>query len=187
MGDTSEEVYLSAKKAAKFLGIHYITLYRWAKSGRIQYIRTPTGRLRFPLSELAKLRVRAKNARNAAIYARVISEEVAKQGLLEGQVRFLKEYADKMGYNVVEIIKDIGLPKQKSLARLVELARSGFIRKVLVVDKTRLCMVLPELLEEVFRALGVEIEVVEWNCEEFKRTKELEIIELMRVLVLESR
>ncbi|MCR8487623.1 MAG: helix-turn-helix domain-containing protein [Crenarchaeota archaeon] len=181
------EVYLSTQKAAKLLGVHRMTLYRWARSGKIQCIRTPTGRIRFPLSELVKFKPKIKNSNDVAIYARIIDEEAVRRRLLEEQVAFLKNYARKMGYNIVEVVKDVGLSNEKSLVKLLELAKAGKIQKILVVSKDRLHTIFPELLEKVFRILGAEIEVVDWDSEEFKRTRELEIVELVQTLLLKMK
>jgi len=48
------ELY-SLKEAAERLGVHPVTLRRWAESGKIESVRTPGGHRRFPESELQRL------------------------------------------------------------------------------------------------------------------------------------
>ncbi|MDA1332749.1 MAG: excisionase family DNA-binding protein, partial [Bacteroidetes bacterium] len=45
----------SLKEAADQLGVHPVTLRRWAESGKIESVRTPGGHRRFPESELKRL------------------------------------------------------------------------------------------------------------------------------------
>lgn len=50
------ESYLSLKEAADQLGVHPVTLRRWAESGKIQVVRTPGGHRRFSTSEIERLK-----------------------------------------------------------------------------------------------------------------------------------
>jgi len=153
-----EEKYITAKQAAKMLGVHPITLYRWAKEGKIRYIRTPTGRLRYPLSEIERLRSTYHGRNNVAIYARASDKELAERGFLDRQISFLKEYAEKQGYNVVDIISDVATISKRSLVRLFNLAITGRIGRILVVSLDRLLPIIPDVFKEIFKVLGVEIE-----------------------------
>lgn len=44
-------MYITAPQAAKYLGIHIVTLYKWIKEGEIAYTK-PKGRYRFKVSYL---------------------------------------------------------------------------------------------------------------------------------------
>ncbi len=44
--------WLDLSEAARFLGVHFTTLRRWADAGQVPCIRTPGGRRRFALSDL---------------------------------------------------------------------------------------------------------------------------------------
>ena len=48
--------FLTMTEACKLLGLHASTLRRAANAGKIQTIRTPGGRRRFPRSEIECLR-----------------------------------------------------------------------------------------------------------------------------------
>lgn len=49
------ETYYSLRDAADQLGVHPVTLRRWAESGKIQVVRTPGGHRRFPSSEITRI------------------------------------------------------------------------------------------------------------------------------------
>jgi len=48
------ERYVDLAEAAGILGVHFTTLRRWADNGKVPHIRTPGGRRRFSVVELAK-------------------------------------------------------------------------------------------------------------------------------------
>ena len=183
LADEPEEVYLPARKAAKLLGVHPITLYRWAKKGKIRCIRTPTGRLRYPLSEIMKFRDIIHEGKDIAIYARVINKTLAEQGLLDKQINFLKKYAEEKGYRVVAIVTDIGLPSKKSISKLFGLAMSKKIGRILMTDLDRILPVFPEILEEIFSFLGVKLETIRLTDDEFENAKSIEILEIIENLL----
>jgi excisionase family DNA binding protein len=49
---SSASSWLDLSKAARYLGVHFTTLRRWADAGQVPCIRTPGGRRRFAMSEL---------------------------------------------------------------------------------------------------------------------------------------
>jgi len=105
------ERYILLKDAAERLSVAYITLWKWARQGRFRVVRLPNGRLAIPVEEFEKLMPREmKRAERprAVIYARVSSDKQARQGDLDRQVEVLKRYAAEHGYQVVEVIRDIG-------------------------------------------------------------------------------
>jgi excisionase family DNA binding protein len=50
--DSHEEKLLSITQAAKFLGVHPLTLRNWTEKGNVQFYRTPGGHRRFRREEL---------------------------------------------------------------------------------------------------------------------------------------
>ncbi|TDA28618.1 MAG: hypothetical protein DSO01_00080 [Archaeoglobi archaeon] len=67
-----EKLYTTGE-VAKIFGVSYVTVKKWAYSGKIKYIKTPGGKYRYPESEVA-------------IYARVRQ----KQRLIELRARGYK-------------------------------------------------------------------------------------------------
>jgi len=49
------DTLFSLKAAAEMLGVHPVTLRRWAESGKIETVRTPGGHRRFSSSEIRRL------------------------------------------------------------------------------------------------------------------------------------
>lgn len=52
------ESFFSLKDAADQLGVHPVTLRRWAESGKIQVVRTPGGHRRFAATEIERIKRR---------------------------------------------------------------------------------------------------------------------------------
>lgn len=50
--EIEHETWLDLSKAAKYLGVHFTTLRRWADSGAVPCLRTPGGRRRFSVKAL---------------------------------------------------------------------------------------------------------------------------------------
>lgn len=70
------EIYFSLKDAAEQLGVHPVTLRRWAESGKIQVVRTPGGHRRFPSSEIERIRQGASE-----VAAESLGEELQEKAL----------------------------------------------------------------------------------------------------------
>ena len=51
---SSANAWLDLSEAARYLGVHFTTLRRWADAGQVPCIRTPGGRRRFAVSELQR-------------------------------------------------------------------------------------------------------------------------------------
>jgi len=46
---------LTPKEACRILNISYMTLRRWVKTGKINYVKTPAGRILIPRDEIEKI------------------------------------------------------------------------------------------------------------------------------------
>lgn len=79
--DTIKEKQFSTSKTAKILGVSTRTIYRWIEDDRIRYLRTGTGRYRFPQSELNRIleerKLRGLDKINEAILRTIESKRVA--------------------------------------------------------------------------------------------------------------
>ena len=96
---------LTLRQTAEILNISTRTLLRWIESGKIRAVRLPSGRIRIPQTEIEKVLRGAKEARRAAIYARVSGADQRED--LERQVEKLREYCRAKGYEVVAELKAI--------------------------------------------------------------------------------
>ena len=157
------ERYILLKDAAEKLGVAYITMWKWAKQGRFKVVRLPNGRLAIPIEEFEKLKpaeMRVVEKPRAVIYARVSSDKQAKQGDLDRQVELLKKYAVEHGYQVVDIIRDVGSglkTNRRGLKKLFKLVTQRRVDVVLVTYRDRLTRFGFEYLEYFFKQYGVEI------------------------------
>jgi putative resolvase len=155
-----EEKLYSTGKAAKLLGISFITIKRWIYAGRIKAIRTPTKRYLIPESEIRRLLGQQAPKNRAVIYARVSSAD--QRGELKRQREMLRKYAEEKGYRVVGTFQDIasGLNgSRRGLKKVFEALRAGQADVVVVSHKDRLTPFGFEYLEARAEDLGARIEV----------------------------
>lgn len=157
------ERLLKPREFCEFLGISYRTFKRWVSEGRIHVVRTPTGRIRVPYSEVDRIlggKPKAKEIR-AVIYARVSSSD--QKSDLERQIQYLTQYCVAKGYKVVDVLSDIasGLKNnRRGLLRLFNYVVNRQVDVVVVTYKDRLTRFGFEYLEYFFKQYGVKIEVV---------------------------
>lgn len=177
---------LTPKEAAKLLGVHTLTLYRWAKKGKIKYVVTPSGRYRYPLSEILKIRGKADididRENKAVIYVRVPSEKYMKTGLLEKQITELKKLAKKKNLEVQEIIMDIShgfCGKTLGIERIIELAKEKKISKLLIYSPESLSRLCYWLFEKMFEILGIEIIPLHKQAKELSDLVYTELLEII--------
>jgi excisionase family DNA binding protein len=90
--------YVTPKEAAKQLGVHFRTLARWEKEGKIEAIKTPSGQRRYNVQSYT---TRTESVRTTVIYARVSSR--AQQPDLNRQIAAIANL-----YPNAEIISEVG-------------------------------------------------------------------------------
>jgi len=180
------EKLLTPKEAAKMLGVHPLTLYRWAKKGKIKCIRTPSGRYRYPLKEILRILGKSESdvdvASVAVIYVRVPSERYMKSRLLEKQINELKKFARKKNLEIREIIMDIShgfCGKSPGIERLLELAKERKIGKVLIYSPETLSRLCYWLFERIFEIFGIEIITLRKSSKESSELVYLELLEII--------
>jgi len=73
--------WLSLSDAARYLGVHFTTLRRWADAGEVPCIRTPGGRRRFSLPDLQRFlaRLRQPSAARASMPLETRALDLARQ------------------------------------------------------------------------------------------------------------
>ncbi len=154
------EQHYTMREAAKILGVSVRTLQRWDKAGKIRCVRTVGGRRRIPESEIRRI-LGLSEERVIVGYARVSSRD--QKDDLEGQVQAIREYASQRGYQLSEVITDIGSglnEKRKGYQRLLDIIVKRRVRKVIVTYPDRLTRFGFSTLENLFQAFGTEIEVI---------------------------
>ncbi len=139
------------------------TFKRWVSEGRIQVVRTPTGRIRIPYSEVERILGEKPETREAraVIYACVSSSDQKTD--LERQVQYLTQYCSAKGYRVVDVLSDVASDLKTNRRGLMKLFNYVVNKQedfIVITCKYRLARFGFEYLEYFFKQYGVRIEVV---------------------------
>ena len=137
--------YLSPQQVYAQFGYHPRTLVDWAESGKIEYVKSPGGHRRYPISAFETL-VGQIDARVTVLYARVSTRSQLEA--LQHQIKYLGEH-----YPGSELLKDIASGmnwKRKHFLKLMERVAANEVKIIVVAHKDRLCR------------FGFEF--VEWFC-----------------------
>ncbi len=159
------------REAAKILGVSVRTIQRWDKSGKIRCIRTPGGKRRVPESEIRRI-LGLSEERVVVGYARVSSR--SQRDDLERQVQAIREYASQRGYELAEVLTDVGSglnERRRGYLRLLEMVAERRVSRVIVTYPDRLTRFGFSTLKFLFQAFGAEIEVI--NAREMTPREEL--------------
>jgi len=156
------EEFLSPRDACRVFGVSYITLWRWIREGRINAIRSPSGRYLIPRSEIDRLRGEEKRVERirAVVYARVSS---SKQKDLDRQMELLRKYANEKGYIIVDVIADVGSglkEERRGLKKLLKMVVDKRVDVALITYRDRLTRFGFKYLKFFFEKHGVRIEEV---------------------------
>jgi putative resolvase len=156
------ERLLKPSEFCRIVGISYRTFKRWVSEGRIRVVRTPTGRIRVPYSEVVKILggKPIEGEIRAVIYARVSSSD--QKSDLERQIQYLTQYCSSKGYRVVDVLSDIasGLKTdRRGLLKLFDYVVNRQVDVVVVTYRDRLSRFGFEYLEYFFNKYGVRVEV----------------------------
>ena len=144
--------YIVSRKAAKILGVHPNTLRKWAKEGKIKYIKSASGQNRYDINNYLGIQQETKTI----CYCRVSS--CKQKADLERQVEFMRQK-----YPGAKIIKDIGSGinfKRKGLFSILESAINGDKLKVVVAYGDRLARFGIDLIKWVIERNGGELVVL---------------------------
>jgi len=115
---------------AKQIGISYRTAWNWFKDGKINgAYKTESGTVIVPEEEVGKVEY-------VIIYARVSSSENKKN--LDTQADRLVGYAIARGYQIKEVIKEIGSGVNDNRTKLQKVLQEGKATKIIVEHKDRL-------------------------------------------------
>ena len=167
------EKYVRATTIQKTYEVSFVTLRRWAETGKIRFKRTEGGGKRlYCIDDVRKHYNGGKSEKEEKInvcYARVSSNH-QKEDLIR-QIDQLKS-----AYPNHEIVKDIGSGlnwKRKCFASLLERVMSGTIQEIVVSYKDRMCRFGYELVEQVCKKFNTKLLVLNKDEGELDTTKEL--------------
>lgn len=169
--------FYSIGKFAKIIGKSEQTLRNWDKEGYLKpHHVTPSGYRYYSQEQvdhfLGMSNTKPKD-RITIGYCRVSSHK--QKDDLERQIENVKAYMDLKGYNY-KIVKDIGSGinyNKKGLNTVIEMVIHHEIDRVVVLYKDRLVRFGYELIENIFKHYGVEIEVID----SIEKTEEQELVE----------
>jgi putative resolvase len=145
--------YVTPKEAAEQLGVHFRTLVRWEKEGKIEAIKTPSGQRRYNVQSYT---AKSGSVRATVIYARVSSR--AQQPDLNRQIAAVANL-----YPDAEIISEIGGGlnfKRKKLLALLERVMQGTVGRIIIAHKDRLARFGFDLYRWLCEQHGCEIVVL---------------------------
>ena len=177
---------LSIGETAKILGVSVKTVRRWADSGKLKSIRSPSGHRRFNFEDIQKLNEDTSNIPENKItinYARVSSHD-QKEDLVR-QVKVLENYCANRGWQY-ETISDLGSGlnyKKKGLKQLLGRIISGDVGRLVLTHKDRLLRFGSELVFAICEEFNTEVVIINQSKEEISFEQELteDMIELVTV------
>lgn len=177
---------LSIGETAKILGVSVKTVRRWADSGKLKSIRSPSGHRRFNLHDVQELNSGSlKTIENKLTinYARVSSHD-QKEDLVR-QIKVLENYCSSHGWQY-ETISDLGSGlnyKKKGLKQLLNRIISGDVGRLVLTHKDRLLRFGSELVFAICEEFNTEVIIINQSKEEISFEQELteDMIELVTV------
>ena len=158
-----ESEYINTRTACKLLGVHAETLRRWDKAGKVETIRTSSGRRLYKRISL----VPDKEHQINYCYCRVSS--VKQKNDLERQVEYMKK-----SFPEHTIITDIGSGlnyKRNGIRTILGFSMRHLLGEIVVAHKDRLCRIGYDLIQWIVEHNGGKSVVLDKSCEE--PTKEL--------------
>ncbi len=156
---------LTPKQVEKRYGVSYEQLSKWKSQKKLVVHLTPRGKERYAKQDIERLLAEERGKENTeipvAIYTRIARKKYLSY--LEKQTEELEEYCRKRNYKVALEISEIasGLNEnRKGIQRLINVAKQGLIKKIIVENRERLARFGLTYLLKLFEAYGVEVEVV---------------------------
>lgn len=146
-------MFVSSKEASDVLGLHPNTLRRYAKEGKINFIRTAGGNRRYDIESFL---LPDRKEKYTVVYCRVSSSK--QKDDLERQVSVMKEL-----YPEAVMIKDIGSGinyNRKGVKTILELLLRGDRISLVVAHRDRLARFGTELFEFLLKSNRGELLVL---------------------------
>jgi putative resolvase len=140
---------------AKQMGVRYETAWRWFRDGKIQGRRIGPRTIIITEDQEAPAAARPQQV---AIYARVSSTENRRN--LDSQADRLAAYCAARGYQVAQVVKEVGSGINDARPKLLALLEDQGIGLIVVEHKERLTRFGFRYLETLFKVQGRAIEVV---------------------------
>jgi predicted site-specific integrase-resolvase len=137
---------------AKQQGISYRTALRWWRAGQIKGYQAPTGTIIVTEGQ------KPASTEKVAIYARVSSADHKEN--LERQAERLMQYCTVRGYQITQVVKEIGSSVNESRSKFLSLLKDTSITRIVVEQKDRATRFGFRYIETLLETQGRTIEVV---------------------------
>ena len=137
---------------AKKKGISYRTAWQWFKDGKLKGIQMDTGTILIDDSD------EQSKPMKVAVYARVSSHEMKEN--LDRQAQRLTEYCTAKGWQVSQVVKEIGSGVNDNRPKLIELLKDDSVSVIVVEHKDRLTRFGFNYIEQLLQTYRRKIEVV---------------------------
>ncbi len=146
---------------AKKLGISYHTAWRWFNAGQIAGYQAETGTIIVtePLpATVGSATPTAAATQKVAVYARVSAAE--NKSNLESQAGRVLDYCAARGYQVAQVVREIGSGVNDTRPKLLKLLTDPTVTLIVVEHKDRLTRFGFNYLEQLLAMQGRQIEVI---------------------------
>ena len=176
----TNKTLITPGQASKILGLTTQTLSRYAKQGKIQYVKLPNNDKRYYKEEILKLAGKEEKTKKKVFYVRSSDGDNKK---LQAQVNLLTQ---KYG-EPDKIIKDkaSGLnEKRRGLKSLFKLVQKGEISEVCITNKDRLTRFGFTYIEIFFNYCDIDIIVLDPHSDKSLQEELME--DFMRVTAIFS-
>ena len=192
---SKDNKYVGGKQACEILGVHMQTLYNWEKTGKIEIIRHSEKGKRFynvekylkenkqkTINDIEKEQEEEKiiNKTNKINICYVRVSTHGQKDDLERQKEFMKKK-----YKKYEIIEDIGSGinfNRRGLRKIIDLAISGKINKLVVAHKDRLTRFGFDLIEDLIRKYSNGVVILDDEKDAKKEPREELVDDVLQIL-----
>jgi predicted site-specific integrase-resolvase len=141
---------------ARRIGVSYKTAWRWWRAGKLDAHQAATGTI--IVREPAVVATSSPAAERVAIYARVSAAE--NRPNLESQADRLVAYCAAKGYQVHQVVKEVGSGVNESRPKFLKLLADPSIAVIVVEHKDRATRFGFRYLETLLEQQGRRVEVV---------------------------
>ena len=145
---------MKLKDYARQQGVSYRTAWRWWKAGKLPGHQIDTGTILIEPDAVAPSGV----TQHVAVSVRVSSAE--NKGHLESQAERRAAYCAARGYQVAQVVKEVGSGINDARPKLLALLEDQSVSLIVVEHKDRLTRCGFRYLDTLLRAQGRAIEVV---------------------------
>lgn len=165
---------ISITEACNILDVSKDTMRRWDKEQSFPAVKSEGKHRKYLLSEVYKKAgividedgtpIATVSDTDVAVYCRVSSHDQKQKGDLERQKARVMQHCVDKGYKIIECFDETGSgmnDNRPKLHKMIQLAISGKIKKLVVEHSDRLTRFNYKLIELLFTSHGVQVECIE--------------------------